>query len=111
MISNKNRTLLRNIQNPGRLINQKKRTKSPNICIKCNKRGTLGEKREKEREFVILYTGYLLYIVKIKRVIKRKERGERERERKKRKKKREREDRKIRERERDTDRQRKKQAN
>ena len=49
-------------------------------------RGKLSEKEKKKRErdsFGILYTGYLLYIVKIKREIDKKERGKREREREK----------------------------
>ena len=62
---------------------KKQGRKLPLICIKCNKRVTFGKrKREKERErdwererkkkrdsFGILYTGYLLSIVKIKREI------------------------------------------
>ena len=55
--------------------------KRPYICIKCNKRGTFGKrksKRKRERDsFGILYTGYLLSIVKIERELER----ERERER------------------------------
>ena len=43
--------------------------------MKCNTRGTFGEK--KQDSFETIYTGYLLFIVKIKREIKR-ERKEKE---------------------------------
>jgi hypothetical protein len=50
-------------------VKLKQGRKCPYICIKCNKRRTIGERiRKRERDsFWILYTGYLLSIVKIKR--------------------------------------------
>ena len=52
--------------------------KCPYICINCNKRGTFGDRKRERKSFGILYTVYLLSIVKIKWEIERK----REREKK-----------------------------
>ena len=53
--------------------------------VKCNKSRTIGERKWKSERysFGILYTGYLLYIVKIKREREKErgKRGKRERER------------------------------
>ena len=72
--------------------------KRPQICFKCNKGDLLEREKQRMRErdsFKILYTGYLLSIVKIKieiesEIKRERERGKRkERERKKEEKKRE----------------------
>ena len=69
-------------------VYNKQGRKHPYICIKCNKRGTFGERKERERKrFGILYTGYLLSIVKIKREKERERKREKKREREEKEKK------------------------
>ena len=77
---------------------RKQGRKRPQICIKCNNRGTFEErkrerekKRERERDsFGILYTDYLLSTVNIKREIERERKREREQKRERKERERER---------------------